>query len=151
MDYENEIMFLVNMIIIQMQKSHLKRSCLPMQQRQLCTRSGREVIAVQTATLNKDRMEIKNFHTQWAQFFTLGEKAPYPFLPAVIIDENRMANHDVTKSGDSDRNQTVPVNEQVVDEDVRQTRYRGAHHAQGRLGERDAKSELCYFSPNLLI
>ena len=45
------------------------------------------------------------------QFFTLGEKAPYPFLPAVIIDENRMANHDVTKSGDGDRNQTVPVNE----------------------------------------
>ena len=46
-----------------------------------------------------------------SQYFTVGEKAPYPFLPAVIIDENRMANHDVTKSGDGDRNQTVPVNE----------------------------------------
>ena len=79
---------------------------------------------MQTATLNKDRMEIRNFHTLRAQvrifsaffykifqFFTLGEKAPYPFLPAVIIDENRMANHDVTKGGDGDRNQAVPVNE----------------------------------------
>ena len=75
---------------------------------------------MQMATLNKDRMEIKNFHTLRAQvrifsvsFFLqyFNIFLCYPFFTAVIIDENRMANHDVTKSGDRDRNQAVPINE----------------------------------------
>ena len=67
--------------------------------------------------------------------YTYKKELPNHLLPAMVLNKNWMAHHDVAKDSNGNWHQSIPANEQVEEEGADQARGGRGQQAPGRLEE----------------